>query len=121
MLVCYLDDSDKDPQNPITTPAGYVASEEQWKAFEPEVETWFEEFNVGIFTRRICTTRAGNLGDGEFTPISRAVWCRKPFRMTVGTIFEASHYSPRSRAAEAMSWPSFANASLTSNANRGPN
>ena len=48
MLVCYLDDSGKDPQNRITTIAGYAASDEQWKAFETEVETWFTEVNVKI-------------------------------------------------------------------------
>src|ERR1700721_418925 len=31
MLVCYLDDSGKDPQNPITTVAGYIARETAWQ------------------------------------------------------------------------------------------
>lgn len=48
VLVCYLDDSGKDPQNRITNIAGYVAREEEWKAFESEVEPWFSEFNVKI-------------------------------------------------------------------------
>jgi hypothetical protein len=30
MLVCYLDDSGKGAQNPITTIAGYLASEDAW-------------------------------------------------------------------------------------------
>lgn len=33
MLVCYLDDSGKDAQNPLTTIAGYVASEEAWSSW----------------------------------------------------------------------------------------
>ncbi|MHC2282168.1 hypothetical protein ACVME8_008811 [Bradyrhizobium diazoefficiens] len=48
MLACYLDDSGKDPQNPITTIAGYVASEDAWARFEAEVEPVFAERNVSI-------------------------------------------------------------------------
>jgi hypothetical protein len=48
MLVCYLDDSGKDSQNPITTIAGYVASEDAWAKFEAEVEPYFAERNVSI-------------------------------------------------------------------------
>jgi hypothetical protein len=48
MLVCYLDDSGKDAQNPITTIAGYVASEEAWSSFETEVEPYFSERKVSI-------------------------------------------------------------------------
>jgi hypothetical protein len=48
MLVCYLDDSGKDAQNPITTIAGYVASEDAWAAFEKEVESYFAERKVSI-------------------------------------------------------------------------
>jgi hypothetical protein len=48
VLVCYLDDSGKDPQNPITTLAGYIARDTAWEAFESDVEPWFSEFNVGI-------------------------------------------------------------------------
>lgn len=64
VLVCYLDDSGKDPQNRITTIAGYVATDEQWKAFEIEVETWFTEFNVKILHARTYTTRTLILLDG---------------------------------------------------------
>jgi hypothetical protein len=48
VFVCYLDDSGKDPQNAITTLAGYVATEEQWQAFETEVEPIFAKRNVAI-------------------------------------------------------------------------
>jgi hypothetical protein len=48
MLVCYLDDSGKDSQNPITTIAGYLASEDAWAKFEVEVEPYFAERNVSI-------------------------------------------------------------------------
>jgi len=48
VLVCYLDDSGGDPQNVVETLAGYIASEDQWKAFEQEVEQWFTEFNVDV-------------------------------------------------------------------------
>jgi hypothetical protein len=48
VLVCYLDDSGKDPQNPITTVAGFIAPENGWKAFELEVEPVFVEKKVPI-------------------------------------------------------------------------
>ena len=47
VLVCYLDDSGKDPQNPITTLAGYIARDTEWQAFESEVEHWFAEYRAG--------------------------------------------------------------------------
>jgi hypothetical protein len=43
-----LDDSGKDPQNPITTVAGYIAKDTAWQAFEVEVEKWFTEFKVKV-------------------------------------------------------------------------
>jgi hypothetical protein len=48
VLVCYLDDSGKDPQNPITTVAGYIAREDAWQDFEAEVEPHFAERKVSI-------------------------------------------------------------------------
>lgn len=48
MLCVYLDDSGKDPQNRITTVAGYAATDEQWAAFEQEVEPIFTENGVKI-------------------------------------------------------------------------
>jgi len=48
VLVCYLDDSGKDPQNPITTVAGYIAKEDAWEAFESQVEPIFVEKRVPI-------------------------------------------------------------------------
>ena len=41
MLVCYLDDSGQDPQNTVTTLAGYIAREGDWKQFEGEIEADF--------------------------------------------------------------------------------
>jgi hypothetical protein len=46
VLVCYLDDSGKDPQNRITMVAGYIAKDDQWEAFEVAVELWFTERGV---------------------------------------------------------------------------
>jgi hypothetical protein len=48
VLVGYLDDSGKDTQNRITALAGYLATDEQWRAFEQEVEPWFGEFKVNV-------------------------------------------------------------------------
>lgn len=61
VLVCYLDDSGKDPQNPITTLAGYVATEKQWEAFELAVEPWFTEFGVNVLHAKDLHNT-----DGEF-------------------------------------------------------
>jgi hypothetical protein len=48
VLVCYLDDSGKDSQSRITTLAGYAAREEEWRAFEEEVEPVFTGYGVKI-------------------------------------------------------------------------
>lgn len=44
MLVCYLDDSGKDPQNPITSLGGYAASAEAWQEFEARAEPIFQKY-----------------------------------------------------------------------------
>lgn len=44
VLVCYLDDSGKDPQNPITSVGGYAAPEESWAKFEQEAEPIFQKY-----------------------------------------------------------------------------
>ena len=48
MFVCYLDDSGKDPQNPGTTLAGYVARDTEWHLFEESVGPVFKEFGVEV-------------------------------------------------------------------------
>jgi hypothetical protein len=48
VLVCYLDDSGKDPQNRITTIAGYAGTDTQWQLFETEAEPIFAEYGVKI-------------------------------------------------------------------------
>jgi hypothetical protein len=48
VLVCYLDDSGKDPQSSITTLAGFAANDKQWEAFEMEVEPVFAKYQVSI-------------------------------------------------------------------------
>jgi len=47
VLVCYLDDSGKDSQNPLTSIAGYIARDTEWELFEHDVEQWFDEYKVG--------------------------------------------------------------------------
>lgn len=44
MLVCYLDDSGKDPQNPITSLGGYATSDNAWAAFEQNAEPIFQKY-----------------------------------------------------------------------------
>src|SRR5439155_15374981 len=46
--VCYLDDSGKDPQNPIITVAGYIARDDAWQAFASEVERLCTEKHVPV-------------------------------------------------------------------------
>ena len=61
VLVCYLDDSGKDPQNSVTTLAGFLARESDWQAFEREVEPIFKRHVVSILhTRDLEST------NGEF-------------------------------------------------------
>jgi hypothetical protein len=61
VLVCYLDDSGKDPQNRVSTVAGYLARDTSWKAFETEVEPLFKDRGVSILhTKDLEDT------DGEF-------------------------------------------------------
>ncbi len=48
MLVCYLDDSGKNPQSAFTCLAGYVALEEVWAEFEKNVEPIFQEYKVPV-------------------------------------------------------------------------
>jgi hypothetical protein len=61
VLTCYLDDSGKDPQNPITTLAGYVARDTAWENFERQAEPIFTEHGVDVLhARKLENT------DGDF-------------------------------------------------------
>jgi hypothetical protein len=48
VLVCYLDDSGKDPQNPVSLLAGYVARDATWDAFEGAAEPRFADYGVPV-------------------------------------------------------------------------
>ena len=48
MLLCYLDDSGTDSQNPIVTCAGYASTAARWEEFESEVEPIFQKYNVTV-------------------------------------------------------------------------
>jgi hypothetical protein len=61
VLVCYLDDSGKDLQNPVTTIAGYVARDAAWIAFESDVENWFGQYGVTVLHAKELHD-----SDGEF-------------------------------------------------------
>jgi hypothetical protein len=63
VLVCYLDDSGKDPQNRITTLAGYVADEDQWRAFEREVDPIFERAGINILNTKHLHRTEGEFED----------------------------------------------------------
>jgi hypothetical protein len=61
VLVCYLDDSGKDPQNRATTLAGYVARDTAWQAFEKKVEPVFKRHGVSLLHAKELEAT-----DGEF-------------------------------------------------------
>jgi len=103
VLVCYLDDSGKDPQNPITTLAGYIARDTGWEAFETDVEKWFDHYKVN-------TLHAKDLDDthGEFKGwpvlkkqafVSRVCQVRAPHLM-MGMSMSALKGTYKVRAAE---------------------
>jgi hypothetical protein len=62
VLVCYLDDSGKDPQNRITTLACFAARDTQWATFAAEVEPVFTEYGINVLHARDLENT-----DGEFT------------------------------------------------------
>jgi hypothetical protein len=61
VLTCYLDDSGKDPQNRVTTIAGYIARDDAWKSYESEVEPIFAEYGVSVLHAKDLHNT-----DGEF-------------------------------------------------------
>jgi Protein of unknown function (DUF3800) len=61
VLVCYLDDSGKDPQNRVSTVAGFVGRSEAWEVFERSVEPVFEAYQVDVLH-----TRCLHATDGSF-------------------------------------------------------
>jgi hypothetical protein len=61
VLSCYLDDSGKDPQNIVTTIAGYIARDEQWAEFEQAVQPIFARYGV-----RILHSKELHATDGDF-------------------------------------------------------
>jgi hypothetical protein len=67
VLVCYLDDSGKDPQNPITTVAGYAGTEDQWGGFEIEVESVFADYRVKVLHAKDLHNTDNELTDGPFS------------------------------------------------------
>jgi len=65
VLVCYLDDSGKDPQCSITTLAGYIARDTAWEAFETDVDRWFAEYDINVLHARDLHASDGEFSDKE--------------------------------------------------------
>jgi hypothetical protein len=63
VLVCYLDDSGKDPQNSITTVAGYIARDTDWAAWELAVEPVFTRYDVKVLHAKELEDTKGNFKD----------------------------------------------------------
>jgi Protein of unknown function (DUF3800) len=93
VLVCYLDDSGKDPQSRITNIGGYIAREDEWKTFESEVEPWFSEFGVNVLHAKLLHDT-----DGDFKN-----WTVLRKQSFVARIFQvASRHVPLGLAAGAV-------------------
>lgn len=93
VLVCYLDDSGKDPQNRCTTLAGYVARDTEWAAFERDVEPWFTEFGVKTLHAKDLHDTAGEFEGWSILKkqafVSRICQARNPHAIkgiSVGTV-----------------------------------
>ena len=79
MFVCYLDDSGKDPENPIAALGGCMAREEAWSLFERNVEPVFKEFGVEVLhTKDLHDTK------GDFK-----LWPRDKKKKFVSRVCEA--------------------------------
>jgi len=63
VLVCYLDDSGKDPQNRLITVAGYLAKSEAWEAFELGVEPIFQKRKVRVLHAKEMEDTDGDFKD----------------------------------------------------------
>ena len=103
MLTCYLDDSGKDAQNPITTVAGFIARNEQWAKFEKAAELHFTEFNVKLLHTVDLYHTAGEFKD--WTLLKKQFFvgrlCREmSSRVLQGLTMSARKTSYSSRAAE---------------------
>ena len=66
MLVCYFDDSGKDPQNPITTIAGYIARDVACPRFEADVGNVYR-----VRRARVLHAKELHDTDGEFAGWSK--------------------------------------------------
>ena len=67
VLVCYLDDSGQDPQNTVTTLAGYIAREGDWKQFEGKIEPIFTKPGSRFCTRWTLKRPMANSKAGVFS------------------------------------------------------
>lgn len=103
MLTCYLDDSGKDPQNPITTLAGYIARDTEWFGFENDVEPWFTEFKVGVLHARQLHATDGDFKNWSILKkqafVSRICQARNP-HVLMGVSMSAAKEAYQIRAAE---------------------
>jgi hypothetical protein len=107
LLVGYLDDSGKDPQNPITTIAGYAASEAAWATFESEAEPIFQEY-IGSEPLHAKDLYHGDKLYAGWRVIEKQAFVAKlcmklyPLRPLLGVSFSVRKASYATRAAEAL-------------------
>jgi hypothetical protein len=103
MIVCYLDDSGKNPESSITSLAGYVASERGWANYESEVEKWFAEYGVRVLHAKELHDTDGNFKGWPVLKkqafVSRICQARSP-HLLLGVGIAAHKTNYRKRAAE---------------------
>jgi hypothetical protein len=115
VLVCYLDDSGKNPQSRITTLAGFVADQEQWALFETAVEPLFGEYKVRILHAKEMENTKGDFAQWPVirkqsfvSKLGRAMTPRVPLGVSMSalkdTYADRARESDRKRAITAYSF-----------------
>lgn len=107
LLVSYLDDSGKDPQNPITSLGGYAAPEGAWAIFERDAEPIFQKY-IGDEPLHATNLYHGKGVYEDWKVVKKqsfvAQLCMKlyPLQPLLGISFAVRKASYKTRAAEAI-------------------
>jgi hypothetical protein len=107
VLVCYLDDSGKDKENPITCLAGYAASDSAWAKFETEIDPVLQEI-IGATPIHAMDLHQGRAPYAGWKVLQKqalvAKLCLKLYPLTplLGVSFSVRKASYATRAAEAI-------------------
>jgi hypothetical protein len=103
VLTCYLDDSGKDPQNLVTTIAGYIARDDAWQSYEEAVEPILSEYGVSILHAKDLRDTVGNFagwsGIKKQSFVARICMARSG-RLTMGLSMSTLKHMYKQRAYE---------------------